>query len=159
MEKPATEPEPEPSESFIPDKTKDTEPTRSSRKRLYIIIGVVFTIIVAIVIIVVVVVVVTQTKSKEGSNSKDSSWNPDHPCGLYIPEGVNMSDLGGPTLISGRHTCDIKGTCWKKEQCYPCLEGPNADRVGNLNHMPVCCPDCIRNGLKLSWDSCDCKGI
>ncbi|XP_053375617.1 uncharacterized protein LOC123566183 isoform X1 [Mercenaria mercenaria] len=133
---------------------------RKSRTRL-IIIGVVAAVIVLAVVIVVVVVVVTRTKNVDEEAEKETTTIEDETTGCG-PFNVTYSDKAPTFIVSSGSLfymtgCKISGNCWTRKQCYDCLEGPNRDRVGNLNHIPVCCPDCGRYGLSLSWSSCNCN--
>ncbi|XP_053375654.1 uncharacterized protein LOC123566183 isoform X3 [Mercenaria mercenaria] len=120
-------------------------------------------VIVALVILGGVIVTVWVTTKEEEAQTKttdiDRVDEETTGCGPFkLPYSGS-----GPTLIVGdtssfyRTGCKISGNCWTRKQCYDCLKGPNRDRVGNLNHIPVCCPHCGRYGLTLSWSSCYCN--
>ncbi|XP_053375616.1 uncharacterized protein LOC128547312 [Mercenaria mercenaria] len=98
----------------------------------------------------------------EKEEAKKETTTTEHETTGCGPFNVTYSESAPSFIVSETSSfystgCKISGNCWTRKQCYDCLEGPNRDRVGNLNHIPVCCPDCARYGLSLSWSSCNCN--
>ncbi|XP_053402560.1 uncharacterized protein LOC123548352 [Mercenaria mercenaria] len=76
-------------------------------------------------------------------------------CSKYCKAGNRRSD--GRPYCTCYYPKDIKGDCWKGEQCETCLKGPNNGYVGYINIIPVCCAKCERSGLMLGRKLCNCR--
>ncbi|XP_060556742.1 uncharacterized protein LOC132717321 [Ruditapes philippinarum] len=139
--------------TFVDSKGRPGSSQTRTRKRA-IIIGVVAILIAVIVVVVVVVVVVTQKKKDDGDNSNHSKYSKE--CGPFkLPDKLNFSDLS-PTIISNSYTCPLGGDCWSGEKCFECFK-LDTWKVGNINYIPVCCPDCLVRGLSVSNSGCNCR--
>ncbi|XP_060556747.1 uncharacterized protein LOC132717322 isoform X2 [Ruditapes philippinarum] len=136
--------------TFVDSKGRSGSSQTRTRKRALIIGALVAILIAVIVAVVVVVVLVTQKKKDDGDNSNYSKE-----CGPFkLPGKINFSDLA-PTRTNNSFTCPFGGDCWSGEKCIECFK-LDSWKVGHINNIPVCCPDCLVRGVSVLNNECNC---